>query len=76
MTTIAQKGVFSIAPQASKIGEDGTFDMSSLTWYRYKAQEVNYGPVEESNLLPPEVGGIAVPTGAYKAGLSKAGGAT
>jgi hypothetical protein len=67
MTVTAQAGVFSLAPQAAKLG-DSTFSIGDYSWYRYKAMSANIGVQEMQDLQPLEVGGVIVPTGAYKSG--------
>lgn len=69
MAVSAQAGVFSFGAQSAK-GANPT------TWYRHRATMVDLAPVDDVREGPPEIGGIAVPTFPYKAGLVVAGGAT
>ncbi len=75
MTVTATAALFSIAPQAGKIG-DGTFNPSALTWYRYPAADLDYGPVQQQEMNPGELNGKMTPTGAFKSMAAVAGGAT
>jgi hypothetical protein len=69
MTVPAQPGVISFGIQAGK-GELAT------DFFRHRAVSVNYGPVQDPRVFPPEVGGVLTPTGAYKGGIFMAGGFT
>lgn len=69
MTITSQAGVFSYGLQAAK----GTL---ATTWYRHRAMDINFGPVQDLRTFMLEVGGIVTPTGAYKAGAFIGGGAT
>jgi len=70
MTTIAQAGLFGFGPSVGK-GE-GVLDAN---WYRHKATIVDMGVFDDTRIFPLEVGGIPVPSGAYKGGYSVGGGA-
>ncbi len=54
----------------------GAFNLSLLTYDRHRANDIDFGPVQDSRIFPLEVGGVITPTGAYKAGVYSAGGAT
>jgi hypothetical protein len=69
MSTTGAAGVLSYGMQTAK-------GAVATTFYRHRAADVNYGPVQDLRTLPLEVGGIPTPTGAYKAGVFLAGGAT
>lgn len=73
MTVTAQQSTVSFAPQAAKIGVDGTFTIGDYTWYRHKAAQVQMGAVDQTQVFPMEVGGAIVPTGAFKTGYFYAG---
>lgn len=66
LSTPAQRAVLSIANQPAKIGHGGTFDASSLTWYKFRAPRINLGTVQEQQEFPRETGGPMTPTGAFK----------
>jgi len=69
MSTTGAAGILSYGMQSAK-------GAVATTFYRHRAADVNYGPVQDLRTLPLEVGGIPTPTGAYKAGVFLAGGAT
>jgi hypothetical protein len=69
MTVTGQNGSFGFGLQSAK----GTL---ATTWYRHRANDINFGPVQDMRSFPLEVGGIVTPTGPYKAGVFVAGGAT
>jgi len=69
MTVLAMSGLFGFAPQTAK----GT---AASSFYYHKAMDVNIGPVQRDQLLPLEVGGGVLPTGAVKGGVYVAGSAT
>lgn len=54
----------------------GAFDMSTLSWARHRAVDIDYDVAQDSRIFPLEVGGTIVPTGAYKAGTMAGGGAS
>lgn len=66
MSVAAQKSVFSFAPLAAKLGLDGTFDHSTLDWYRIKATRIDGFESQVQDVLPPETGGPVVPSGPFK----------
>jgi hypothetical protein len=66
MSVPAQGGLFGFALQAAKIGRGGTFTVGDYTWYKVRAPRVSIGAIQDQQVFPPEVGGIIVPTGAYK----------
>ncbi len=66
MSVPAQGGLFGVALQAAKIGRDGTFANGDLDWYKMRAMRIGLGAVQDQQVFPPEVGGIIVPTGAFK----------
>lgn len=66
MSVPAQGGLYGVALQPAKIGRTGTFDQSALSWYKMRSMNVAVGAVQDQQVFPPEVGGIIVPTGAYK----------
>lgn len=69
MSVIATEGIFSYGMQSAK----GTL---ATSFFRHKAMDIDYGAIDRQAVVPQEVGGIAVPTGAYKSGAFLAGGAT
>ena len=75
MTVTATASIFSIAPQAEKIGS-GAFDPAALSWYRYPAVDIDYGPIQQQEMNPGELNGKLTPTGAFKSMAAVAGGAT
>lgn len=66
MSVAAQKAVFSLAPQAAKIGLDGTFTYGDYDWYRLKANTISGFEAQVQDVLPPETGGPLVPSGPFK----------
>lgn len=66
MSLPAQNAIFSIAPQSAKVGEGGTFDISSHTWRRFRAPRIGVRPMQSQKTMPPETGGPIVPNGSYK----------
>lgn len=62
----AQSGQWSFAPQAAKIGRGGTFTVANYNWYRERVQRMAMGTIQGQQVFPLEVGGVIVPTGAYK----------
>ena len=77
MTVIAQTGSVGFAPQPAKVGT-GSFTIGTDTpnWYRVKATSVDMQMVSDDRQLDLEVGGVLVPTGAYRRGVYWAGGFT
>lgn len=73
MTVTAQNGFLAYAPQNLKSTEVG-YDVPTAI-YRHRAYDVTFGAVQDQRQFPLEVGGINVPTGAFKAGAFVAGGA-
>lgn len=71
MSINAQSGVFSFAPQPSKVG-NGTFTVSARTWYRFRTPSISGGGVQMQQMMPLEMGGPLVPSGVYKAGAGYA----
>lgn len=69
MAVTAQDGILSFGGQSAK-------DTISATFYRHRAADINLGVQSDDRLGPPEIGGIAVPTIPYRAGVLAAGGAT
>src|SRR5579859_1593476 len=69
MTVSAAPGIFGFGIQSAK----GTV---ATDYFRHRAADINYGPVQDLRTFPLEVGGILTPTGAYKAGVFMGGGAT
>ena len=69
MTVTAAAGVWGFGIQAAK----GTL---ATVWYRHRAADINFGPIQDLRSFPLEVGGIVTPTGGYKAGAFVGGGAT
>lgn len=67
MTVASQAGEWGFAPQAAKVG-NGTFTPGSYTWRRMPVLTANVGPVQLQDVLPPEIGGVIAPRGAYKRG--------
>lgn len=49
------------------------FDKASLTWYRLRAREIDYGEMQMQDIIPLEIGGTMTPTGAYKQGVAVGG---
>jgi hypothetical protein len=54
----------------------GAFDISTLSYAKARATDIDYEAVQDSRIFPLEVGGVITPTGAYKAGAFVGGGAT
>ena len=73
MSVPAQAGDFGFALQAAKVGSGGTFTPASYTWYRSEAISVRMDLIQGDQILPPEVGPIIVPKGAYKDSVYGAG---
>jgi len=69
MTVLASTGVLSYGKQSAK-------GSTATTWYRHRATDIDFGPVQTMAAIPLEVGGTVVPTGSYKQGAYVAGGAT
>jgi len=69
MTVLASTGVLSYGKQSAK-------GSAATTWYRHRATDIDFGPVQTMAAIPLEVGGTVVPTGSYKQGAYVAGGAT
>lgn len=69
MAVTAQDGTLSFGGQSAK-------DTIAATFYRHRAADINLGIQSDDRLGPPEIGGIAVPTIPYRAGVMAAGGAT
>lgn len=70
MTTIAQAGILGFGPSAGKgVG------VAAGDWYRHKANSINIGPRDDTRMAPNEIGGVPVPSFAYKAGVDVVGGA-
>lgn len=63
----AQGTVWSIAPQAGRLG-DANIDVSTHSWYRYRVARVTGGPMQDQQTLPLELSGVLVPTGGFKSG--------
>jgi hypothetical protein len=66
MTVTAQRGFLAYAPQNFK-STHNDYD-APTAWYRHKAYNISLGTVEDNRQFPLEVGGVIVPTGAFKAG--------
>lgn len=68
MSIPASGAIFSIAPQAAKIGgSDPTdFVIGDYDWYRFRAQNIGLAPMQDQQTLPPETGGPIVPDYEYK----------
>lgn len=66
MSTPAQAGDFGFALQAAKVGKGGTFTSGDYVWYRSEALSVRMDLIQGDQILPPEVGPIIVPKGAFK----------
>jgi tail tube protein len=62
----AQGGILSYAVQPAKIGADGTFDASTLDWYKVRAPRIAIGPQQDQQVFPLETGGPLTPSGAFK----------
>jgi hypothetical protein len=73
MTVTAQGGFFAFAPQNDR--SDAVGYSAPAAWYRHRAYDITFGPVQDERQFPLEVGGVIVPTGAFKAGAFVAGGA-
>ncbi|GAF67360.1 unnamed protein product, partial [marine sediment metagenome] len=69
MAVTAQNGILSFGAQTAK-------DSVSATYYQHRAADIDLGIQSDDRLGPPEIGGIAVPTIPYRAGVLAAGGAT
>lgn len=65
MSVPAQAGDFGFALQAAKLGSN-SFVPGSYVWYRSEAVSVRMDLIQGDQILPPEVGPIIVPKGAYK----------
>jgi hypothetical protein len=71
MATVAQAGILGFGPSAGK----GS-GVTTGSWYRHKATQVDLAILDDQRLGPPEVGGRPLPTIPYKAGVMIGGGAT
>ena len=69
MTVLASTGILSYGKQSAK-------GSTATTWYRHRATDIDFGPIQTMAAIPLEVGGTVVPTGSYKQGAYVAGGAT
>lgn len=69
MAVTSQDGILSFGPQTAK-------DTIAAKFYQHRAADINLGIQSDDRLGPPEIGGIAVPTIPYRAGVLAAGGAT
>jgi hypothetical protein len=74
MTTTAQAGIFGFGPQVTK----GTkvLDTVGNGYFRHRGTMIDLGPVDDSRIGQPEVGGVPLPTLPYKGGVIVQGGAT
>jgi len=66
MSVTSQKTTFSIAPQSSAIGLNGVFNPASYNWHRFKTTSLSGFENQIQQVMPDEMGGGIVPTGAYK----------
>lgn len=66
MSVSAQGSVFSFGLQMAKVGRDGLFDPSVVSYYQMRAPTIALGPVQDQQVMPLETGGPLVPSGAYK----------
>jgi len=66
MTISGTGGIFSVAPQAAKVG-NGAFP-NAYPWRRFRAPNINVAPQQIQDLLPPETGGPIVPNYGFKIG--------
>lgn len=76
MSVASQSAIISIGRQAQFIGEGTAFDEAIHVpggFYRIRAPRVNFGPIDDSQDFPMEVGGDIVPTGVFKQGVAVAG---
>lgn len=69
MAVSAQDGVLSFGAQSAK-------DTIAATFYQHRASGIDLGIQSDDRLGPPEIGGLAVPTIPYRAGVMAVGGAT
>lgn len=68
-TVISQSGIFGFGPQASE-------GVIAPSFYRHKSQDIDFAPIDDVRMGPPEIGGVPVPTFPYKVGAMSSGGAT
>lgn len=66
MTIPAQSADVSLALQPGKVGKNGTFDHTDLSYSRVSVVRAGFGPVQDSQTLPPETGAAIVPRGEFK----------
>lgn len=66
MSVAAQGGIVSFGLQAAKVGKDGTFNASGISYYKMRAPRVMLGPIQDQQVFPLETGGPLVPSGSYK----------
>lgn len=69
----AAAGDFGFALQNAKVGEGGTFNAASYTWYRADPVSARIDLIQGDQNLPPEVRPTITPIGAFKDGLFGAG---
>lgn len=69
MTVPSQAGIFGFGMQSAK-------GVVATEYFRHRASDINYGPVQDMRTFPLEVGGVLTPTGAYKGGVFMGGGAS
>jgi len=72
MSVPSQGGFFAFAPQNARTDEGGY--SAPTSWKRVKTTQLNMGTVEDARQFPLEVGGVIVPTGAFKTGAAFGGG--
>lgn len=61
-----QSVTFGFGLQAAKVGKDGTFDDSGISFYKLRTPRVSVGTIQDQQVFPPEIGGALTPNGAYK----------
>lgn len=72
MSVTSQQGVFAFAPQSGK----GQYVTSASSFMRTKVTEMDLGLNQDGRVFPGEIGGVLVPTGAYKGMAFYGGGFT
>ena len=69
MGVTARTGLFGFGQQASEAADPAK-------WYKHKAAAIDLAIVDDTQVFPAEIGGVPVPNGMFKAGVTAGGGAT
>jgi len=69
MGVTSRTGLFGFGQQADE-------STDPTKWYKHKAAAIDLAIVDDTQVFPSEIGGVPVPSGMFKAGVSAGGGAT